>query len=107
MGRESKSVWHRVLANAHESVISASDHMLKQWRRHIYVTPTSYLELVKSYREMLASKRKEVGKARDRLKNGTTKLDEAKVQVEEMSVSLERKKLWSQKHRKTARSSLL
>ena len=82
-----------VFAHAHEDVIASSAKILEQLRRYIYVTPTSYLELVKSYRAMLGSKRKEVGAARDRLKNGTTKLDEAKIQVEEMSVELEKKKI--------------
>ena len=96
-----------VFAHAHEDVLTASSKILKQLRRNIYVTPTSYLELVKSYRAMLKSKRTELGIARDRLKNGTTKLDEAKVQVEQMSVELEKKKIVVAKSQKDCEELLV
>ena len=43
----------KVFALAHQSVADASSKMLTELKRHNYVTPTNYLELVKSYRELL------------------------------------------------------
>jgi len=37
----------------HESVKDASDRYLAELRRYNYVTPTSYLDLIKTYIEML------------------------------------------------------
>ena len=41
----------RVFAAAHQEVTVSSSRMLFELKRHNYVTPTNYLELVKSYRE--------------------------------------------------------
>lgn len=43
-----------VFASAHKSVSEASARMLLTLRRHNYVTPTSYLELVLGYRDLRA-----------------------------------------------------
>ena len=44
----------------HESVQSLSDKFLAKERRHVYVTPTSYLELIHSYKTLLSKKQNEV-----------------------------------------------
>jgi len=87
-----KSRVGQVFAFTHESVAQASSRALQELKRHIYVTPTNYLELVKSYRELVAEKLKEIGDNRAKLSGGLTKLEEGKKQVEEMSVELESKK---------------
>jgi hypothetical protein len=44
----------------HEDVQRLSADFLAQQRRHYYVTPTSYLELLTSYKKLLANKQDEV-----------------------------------------------
>jgi dynein heavy chain len=83
----------QLFATSHEAVADASDKMLAELKRHNYVTPTNYLELVKSYSQLLGEKRKEIGESRDKLKNGLVKLEESRIQVEEMSVELAAKKV--------------
>ena len=78
---------------AHNDTADASKRMLNQWRRNIYITPTSFLELVKGYRELLLEKREELATRRDRLAGGTAKLVEGAEQVEIMSEQLAAKKI--------------
>ncbi|EGD81605.1 dynein heavy chain 2 [Salpingoeca rosetta] len=75
-----------------QSVLTASQQMLDEVKRHNYVTPTNYLELVTGYRLLLAEKRKELGDAADKLINGLDKIDETREKVEVMSVELEETK---------------
>ncbi len=44
----------------HESVQALSKHFLAKERRHVYITPTSYLELIHSYKTLLSKKQNEV-----------------------------------------------
>lgn len=44
----------------HEDVERLAADYLAQQRRHYYVTPTSYLELLMSYKNLLAKKQEEV-----------------------------------------------
>ena len=44
----------------HESVQELSKKFLAKDRRHVYVTPTSYLELINSYKTLLGKKQNEV-----------------------------------------------
>lgn len=44
----------------HESVQELSKKFLAKDRRHVYVTPTSYLELINSYKTLLGKKQSEV-----------------------------------------------
>jgi dynein heavy chain len=76
-------------ANAQVSVAEASEKMLEQLKRHNYVTPTNYLELVKGYRVLLAEKTKEVSDSKNKLVNGLSKLTESQEQVKVMSAELE------------------
>ena len=82
-----------MFAMAHEDTAAAATKMLAQWRRNIYITPTSYLELVKGYRDLLEEKRLELKSRRDRLSGGVFKLVEGAEQVEVMSVELAAKKI--------------
>jgi dynein heavy chain, axonemal len=82
-----------VFAEMHLSVIQASARMLSEHRRHNYVTPTNYLELVKGYRDLLDEKRKELGSSASKLANGLAKLEDARLQVETLSKELEVKKV--------------
>lgn len=75
-----------VFKNIHKSVESESDTFLHELRRHNYVTPTSYLELLSMFRTIMTEKKKEIELSIKRLKSGLDKLNEANTQVEEMQV---------------------
>ncbi|TPX70976.1 hypothetical protein CcCBS67573_g06369 [Chytriomyces confervae] len=72
----------------HESVKKLSDAFLKQLRRHNYVTPTSYLELIKTFKSLLSLKRSAVLKLKYRYVNGLDKLNSAQSSVSKMQVDL-------------------
>ena len=81
----------------HQSIERASEDFLLKMRRHFYVTPTSYLELLSTYDRVLNQKRVEVGTLRDRLKIGVDKLlstekavNELQDQLKEMQPVLEK-----------------
>lgn len=46
--------------NIHKSVEKISIKYLQESRRHNYVTPTSFLELLKLFRKILEDKKKEL-----------------------------------------------
>eukprot|EP00595_Chromulina_sp_UTEXLB2642_P001436 CAMPEP_0196765288 /NCGR_PEP_ID=MMETSP1095-20130614/7947_1 /TAXON_ID=96789 ORGANISM="Chromulina nebulosa, Strain UTEXLB2642" /NCGR_SAMPLE_ID=MMETSP1095 /ASSEMBLY_ACC=CAM_ASM_000446 /LENGTH=615 /DNA_ID=CAMNT_0042123087 /DNA_START=2038 /DNA_END=3886 /DNA_ORIENTATION=+ len=77
----------------HLSVINTSNRMLNELKRHNYVTPTNYLELVKGYISLLSEKRGELGASANKLGNGLAKLEDARLQVETLSKELELKKV--------------
>lgn len=82
-----------IFSIVHISAQDSSDQMLVELKRHNYITPTHFLELVKGYRLILMEKRAELGNARDKLANGLAKLVEARDGVQVMSVELEKKKV--------------
>ena len=77
-----------VFGKAHASVVVSTQKMRVGLKRQNYVTPTSFLELVKGYRELLNAKRDELLQQAFKLSNGVDKLVAAKEQVEELSEEL-------------------
>ncbi|XP_025972035.2 dynein axonemal heavy chain 3 [Dromaius novaehollandiae] len=71
-----------------ESVRELSISYYSTLRRHNYVTPTSYLELILTFKALLHSKRQEVDMMRNRYLMGLQKLDFASSQVVEMQKEL-------------------
>ncbi|NWJ00116.1 DYH3 protein, partial [Crypturellus undulatus] len=71
-----------------ESVRKLSINYYSTLRRHNYVTPTSYLELILTFKTLLHSKRQEVDRMRNRYLTGLEKLDFASSQVVEMQKEL-------------------
>eukprot|EP00842_Homolaphlyctis_polyrhiza_P000439 jgi/Hompol1/1396/HPOL_002693-RA len=57
-------------------------------RRHNYVTPTSYLELIQTYKQLLTVKRKEINALKMRYEVGLDQLASAASQVSTMQVEL-------------------
>jgi dynein heavy chain len=82
-----------IFSEFHLSVANASNRMLVEMKRHNYVTPTNYLELVKGYRSLLNEKSNELNSSASKLANGLAKLEDAKAQVEHLSKELEVKKV--------------
>lgn len=63
------------------SVRDMSERYFSRLRRHNYVTPTSYLELILTFKSLLNLKRNEVDTARNRYIIGLQKLEFAASQV--------------------------
>lgn len=78
-----------IFMTIHRSVMDMSKQMLFEMKRHNYVTPTNYLELVSGYKGLLDGKRKELGDAALKLRNGLSKIDDTREKVEKMTVELE------------------
>ncbi|ORX87075.1 hypothetical protein BCR32DRAFT_215666 [Anaeromyces robustus] len=72
----------------HESTIKQSDKFLKNTNRHNYVTPMSYLELIRTFKTLLDEKRLEVSQLQSRYSNGVEKLNFAQDSVEKMQIDL-------------------
>lgn len=65
----------------HQSVEDLSVRFLEETKRHNYVTPTSFLELLGSFKELLESQTEENIAGRNRLLNGLQKLRETEEAV--------------------------
>ncbi|XP_063078071.1 dynein axonemal heavy chain 3 [Engraulis encrasicolus] len=74
--------------NFQESVRTLSQRYFGQLRRHNYVTPTSYLELILTFKALLSSRREQVNTFRNRYLVGLEKLDFAASQVAVMQEEL-------------------
>jgi dynein heavy chain len=74
--------------NFHDSTTKQSAKFWSALRRHNYVTPTSYLELIKAFKGLLSIKREEVSKMRYRYVNGLEKLNFASTAVAKMQIDL-------------------
>ncbi|XP_045081518.1 dynein axonemal heavy chain 2 isoform X2 [Coregonus clupeaformis] len=81
-----------IFVTMHQSVAQFSQRMKLELKRHNYVTPTNYLELVSGYKKLLAEKRSELGEQVSKLRNGLFKIDDTRSKVEAMSVELEEAK---------------
>ncbi|POI28340.1 hypothetical protein CIB84_007910, partial [Bambusicola thoracicus] len=71
-----------------ESMREISISYYSRLRRHNYVTPTSYLELILTFKTLLISKRQEIDAMRNRYLTGLQKLEFASSQVAEMQKEL-------------------
>jgi len=60
----------RLCGYAHSNVIAQSQLMFDQLKRIFYVTPTNYLELLRTYNVLLNEKRKQIGDQINKLRNG-------------------------------------
>ncbi|CAH1793738.1 unnamed protein product [Owenia fusiformis] len=72
----------------HESVRDQSEKYYTILRRHNYVTPTSYLELILTFKKLLNQKRDNIMQLKNRYIGGLEKLDFAASQVSVMQQEL-------------------
>ncbi|OAJ39728.1 hypothetical protein BDEG_23556 [Batrachochytrium dendrobatidis JEL423] len=72
----------------HKSTQKQSEKFMTMLRRYNYVTPTSYLELIRTFKTLLGSKRTAVSKLKFRYVNGLEKLNFAQSSVSKMQVDL-------------------
>ncbi|XP_074081620.1 dynein axonemal heavy chain 2 isoform X1 [Macrotis lagotis] len=82
----------QIFVTMHWSVARYSQKMLLELRRHNYVTPTNYLELVSGYKKLLAEKKQELLDQANKLQTGLFKIDETREKVQVMSLELEEAK---------------
>ncbi|XP_058956956.2 dynein axonemal heavy chain 7 [Pocillopora verrucosa] len=73
----------------HTETRNLSKSFLDELKRHNYVTPTSYLELISTFKTLLNMKQVEVMKAKKRYETGLEKLASAQSQVSAMQGELE------------------
>jgi len=78
----------RLCVRMHSSVNDISARYFKELRRYNYVTPTSYLELLKLYASMLLEQRDAVTKRIVKYRSGLSKLQQTNRMVEELKVDL-------------------
>ena len=72
----------------HVSSRMLSTKFLQNYKRHNYVTPTSYLELIQTFKQLLEVKRKDVNSLRSRYETGLEQLASAASQVGAMQKEL-------------------
>ncbi|XP_059059125.1 dynein axonemal heavy chain 3 [Achroia grisella] len=72
----------------HMTVVQLSDRFYSDQKRKVYVTPTSYLELIKAFQILYTLKVEQITKARIRYETGLEQLDFAAGQVAVMQQNL-------------------
>ena len=72
----------------HSSIYEMAEKFQSAERRHAYVTPTSYLELIQTFQTLLGRKRKEIAQISRRYDNGLQQLDHAGKAVVNMQEEL-------------------
>ncbi|CAD7946598.1 unnamed protein product [Amoebophrya sp. A25] len=70
-------------------VFKLTERFRNEIRRHYYVTPTSYLELVNCFMSLLGKKKNEVSTAKSRYDVGLDKIMSTEVMVQDMQKELE------------------
>lgn len=71
-------------------VTALADLYLQKYKRHYYVTPTSYLVLIKAFQELLAKKRLQIDTIINKYTKGIDQLAMAKEQVGILEAELQR-----------------
>lgn len=72
----------------HTSTQDLSEEFYVRLKRHNYVTPTSYLELIQTFKALLGSKRSSILQSKDRYLTGISQLEVAASQVSVMQEQL-------------------
>ncbi|XP_050489817.1 dynein axonemal heavy chain 7-like isoform X1 [Bombus huntii] len=72
----------------HVSTQNLSAEFFIRLNRHVYVTPTSYLEMINTFKDLLGRKREEIINAKTRYERGLDQLDETQKQVVTMQETL-------------------
>ncbi|KAL6620932.1 hypothetical protein LY90DRAFT_662178 [Neocallimastix californiae] len=86
-GDDKESIVH-LCKEIHLSSQELSTKLFNTLRRHTYVTPTSYLELIKTYKRLLTMKRAEISNIKNRYDVGLGQLAQAAEQISIMQTNL-------------------
>lgn len=92
MEEETRNSCVEMVQAFHSDTSTYSIRFLRELKRHYYVTPTSYLELISTFKQLLAEKRAEVKANRDKYLNGYDCLIATEESVGRMQEELEAKK---------------
>ncbi|KAM8871594.1 dynein axonemal heavy chain 2 isoform 7-T7 [Synchiropus picturatus] len=89
VGAAEKAKVASACVSVHRSATLLSQKMTAELRRHSYVRPTNYLDLVSGYKKLLADKRHELELQVNKLQTGLLKVSATREKVEVMSAELE------------------
>ena len=78
-----------ICVDMQERVRDLSVRFYEELRSHYYVTPTSYLELIKTFQKLLGKKRTQVDLVINKFKKGLTQLSMAELEVNELKKKAE------------------
>ncbi|XP_071789676.1 dynein axonemal heavy chain 6-like isoform X2 [Asterias amurensis] len=78
----------RVCVNVHKDVTQQTVKYYEEMRRHFYITPSSYLDLIQLYSNKLKQQKQRVMDSKNRLFIGLSKLSEANSLVDAMQEEL-------------------
>ena len=81
-----KAALQILMSGAHTSVVSACAEYYKQYRRHVYATPKSYLLFLEGYCKLYTEKLHEILCLAKSINSGLQKMSDAKVDVSRMKV---------------------
>jgi len=84
----------------HKKVEHVSKVYSNEMRRNVYLTPTSYLELLNMYQKILREKRREINQGIQRFENGLEVLRSAGLEVEQMQKKIEQEAPLLKEHKK-------
>ena len=73
-----------LMGSVHTAVTKACHEYFERFRRHVYVTPRSYLAFLASYRELYTRKLDTTRLLASSINSGLAKMNEAKVDVSRM-----------------------
>ena len=77
-----------MMGQVHVDVTAACQEYFEKYRRHVYVTPKSYLSFIAGYKSLYEKKLVYVRELATSINSGLAKMGEAKVDVNKMKVSL-------------------
>eukprot|EP00494_Astrolonche_serrata_P025419 UN25680 len=80
------------IANVHDIIVNACEEYFQKYRRHVYVTPKSYLSFIQLYKSIYNKRYKEISTKANNMKEGLAKIDKASDDVEKMKVALGKQK---------------
>ena len=86
--QELKGKVAEVCVEMHQAVVKVTSQFWEEMRRRYYVTPSSYMELIRIYSRMLQEQKNEFMGNRNRLLIGLSKLSEAESLVGTMQEEL-------------------
>lgn len=75
-----------LMGSVHGRVTAACHEYFEKYRRHVYVTPKSYLSFLAGYRQLYEKKLAHVRGMAQSIAAGLAKMNEAKVDVNRMKV---------------------
>jgi len=87
-GAEVKSALKYMMGHVHVFVTAACKEYFEKYRRHVYVTPKSYLSFIAGYQDLYTRKWSFIRELAASIKVGLLKMNEAKDDVNKMKVEL-------------------